>query len=191
VPSHIIPYNEWKPLNTELGRGLIRREALDLLGFPYTETEMGNFSISGDLELVCERFPINDLGSPADFCLKRERLKSLSNLHNRPLTDIQKSVQGKSSRKEAGVKLLMPRTVCQECIQINLLRHLNILLQCRSLGIKTNLHTADILCTVRILDMKMFSQIRALHLKLPCPSSHSRTPICKTAFEAHLSFTTR
>jgi len=38
-----------KPLDTELGRGLIRKEALDLLGYSYIETETGNFSISGDL----------------------------------------------------------------------------------------------------------------------------------------------
>lgn len=53
VPSHIIPYNEWKPLHTELGKGLVRKEALDLLGYSYTETEMGTFSLSGDLDLVC------------------------------------------------------------------------------------------------------------------------------------------
>ena len=108
MPSHIIPHNEWRPLNTELGRGSFRREALDLLGYPYIETETGNFSISGDLELVCERFLMNDLGSPADLCLKRQRLKSFSNFHTRPLTDIRKSGQRPSSRKEAGVKLLMP-----------------------------------------------------------------------------------
>lgn len=68
VPSHMVPDNEWKFLNTELGRGLIRREALDLLGYSYTETEMGKFSISGDLELVCERFLNKGLGSPAHIC---------------------------------------------------------------------------------------------------------------------------
>jgi hypothetical protein len=52
VPSHMIPYNEWKPLTTELDRGLVRREALDLLGYSYTETGTGKFSISEDLELV-------------------------------------------------------------------------------------------------------------------------------------------
>lgn len=68
----MISYNERKPLTTELGRGSIRGEALDLLGYSYTETEPGKFSILGDLELVCERFPIEDLGSPADFYLKIE-----------------------------------------------------------------------------------------------------------------------
>lgn len=56
----MIPYNEWEALNTEVGGGSIRREALDLLGYSYTETETGKFSISGDLHLVCERFPTDD-----------------------------------------------------------------------------------------------------------------------------------
>lgn len=55
VPSHMIPFNDWKPLNTELGRGLVRREALDLLGYSYAEKETGVFSISSDVELVCAR----------------------------------------------------------------------------------------------------------------------------------------
>lgn len=67
VPSHMIPYNENKPSTTELGRGLVRREALDLLAYSYTETETGNFSISGDLGLVSERCTINVLRSPADI----------------------------------------------------------------------------------------------------------------------------
>ena len=67
VPSHMIPKKEDKVLNTELGRGLIRREALDLLAYSYIETETGNFSISGNLRLVSERFTINVLFSPANF----------------------------------------------------------------------------------------------------------------------------
>ena len=55
VPSHMITYDGVEPLNTELGRGLIRREALDLLAYSYTETETGSFLISGHLELVSER----------------------------------------------------------------------------------------------------------------------------------------
>ncbi|KAL8706837.1 MAG: hypothetical protein Q9225_007904, partial [Loekoesia sp. 1 TL-2023] len=51
VPSHMIPYNEWKSLSTELDQGSIRKEALDLLGYSYRETGTGKFLISGDLEL--------------------------------------------------------------------------------------------------------------------------------------------
>lgn len=54
VPSHMIPYNEDKILKYRArGRGLIRREALDLLGYWYTR-RTGNYSISGDLRLVSE-----------------------------------------------------------------------------------------------------------------------------------------
>lgn len=49
VPSSMAIGYDRKPLDTELGRGLIRKEALDLLGYSYIETETGNFSISGDL----------------------------------------------------------------------------------------------------------------------------------------------
>ncbi len=107
VPSHLIPRYHRKPRSTELGRGMIRREALDLLGYSYTRSETGNFSISADLELVCERFQSDDLGLRADFCLKRVTLKSLSNFHTRPSKKTRKSVQRQSSRKEAGVKLSM------------------------------------------------------------------------------------
>ncbi len=56
VPSQMIPYNEDVPLNTEVGRGLVRREALNLLAYSYTETDTGSFLISGDLLLVSERY---------------------------------------------------------------------------------------------------------------------------------------
>ena len=59
VPSNMIPYNENNFLNTELGRGLIRKEALDLLRYSYTRSESGNFSIKGDLLPVSERLTIN------------------------------------------------------------------------------------------------------------------------------------
>lgn len=54
VPPYLVPYDEDKFMNTELGKGLIRREALDLLAYSYTETETGAFSVSGNLKLVCE-----------------------------------------------------------------------------------------------------------------------------------------
>ena len=58
VPSDMIPYNEDSCLNTELGSGLIRKEALDLLAYSYTRSETGNFSIKGDLGPVSERYTI-------------------------------------------------------------------------------------------------------------------------------------
>lgn len=70
VPSHMIPYNEDTPLSTELGRGLVRKEALDLLAYSYTETPTGSFSISANLELVCGRYPSDLLRLPANLALK-------------------------------------------------------------------------------------------------------------------------
>ena len=67
VPPHLVPYGEDKTMNTELGKGLIRREALDLLAYSYTETETGTFSVSGNLKLVREKHSIPILGLPADF----------------------------------------------------------------------------------------------------------------------------
>ena len=70
VPPYLVPYAENKLINTELGKGLIRREALDLLAYSYTEIETGTYSVSGDLKLVCERYSIHMLGLSADFVLK-------------------------------------------------------------------------------------------------------------------------
>ena len=72
VPSHMIPYNEDNFLNTELFRGLVRREALDLLAYSYNRSETGNVSISGDLGLVSERYTINVLISFTNFLAKGE-----------------------------------------------------------------------------------------------------------------------
>lgn len=67
VPSHMIPYGEDRCQNTEIGVGLVRREALDLLAYSYTRSETGNFSISGNLGLVSERYTVNVLIAPTDF----------------------------------------------------------------------------------------------------------------------------
>lgn len=67
VPPHLIPYGEDKAMNTELSKGLIRKEALDLLGYSYTELETGNFSVSSNLKVVCEKYLIHMLGSSANF----------------------------------------------------------------------------------------------------------------------------
>lgn len=53
VPSSLIPFNESQAQYTEIGKGWVRQEALDLLGYPYTETQSGHFSVSRDLEFVC------------------------------------------------------------------------------------------------------------------------------------------
>lgn len=51
-PQHMVHYNESENVSTELGQGLIRKEALDLLGYSYTYTGNGQYSLPGDLELV-------------------------------------------------------------------------------------------------------------------------------------------
>lgn len=88
VPLYLIPPSERKCLNTEVDKGLIRGEALDLLGYSYVETGTGKFSISGDLELVCERHFMRSPGLPANFCTNRAKLRSLSTFHIRPLRGI-------------------------------------------------------------------------------------------------------
>lgn len=52
VPSFLIPSNESEVQNTELGKGWVLREALDLLGYSYSETASGHFSIPRDLALA-------------------------------------------------------------------------------------------------------------------------------------------
>lgn len=59
----MVPSNEMELLNTELDIGLVRGEALDLLGYTYTETEAGKFVIQDDLELVCKGFLVDDSAS--------------------------------------------------------------------------------------------------------------------------------
>ena len=52
VPRQLIASDEPDPLFTEIGKGLVRQEVLDLLGHTYSETPSGHFSISGNLDLV-------------------------------------------------------------------------------------------------------------------------------------------
>lgn len=52
VPSTLITSNGSEPRFTEIGKGWVRQEALDLLSYTYTETPSGHFCISGNLELV-------------------------------------------------------------------------------------------------------------------------------------------
>lgn len=78
VPPRFIPSDELNCLNTEVDKGLVRGEALDLLGYSYIETDAGKLSISGDLELVSKKRPFRSgPGSLADFCTNRVKLKSL------------------------------------------------------------------------------------------------------------------
>lgn len=53
VPFSLIPSNEFLELRfTEIGKGWVRQEALDLFSYTYTETPSGHFCISGNLKLV-------------------------------------------------------------------------------------------------------------------------------------------
>ena len=54
VPFSLIPSNESEPQFTEIGKGWVRQEALDLFGYTYTETTSGHFCISGNLMLVSD-----------------------------------------------------------------------------------------------------------------------------------------
>ena len=72
VPSDMIPYNENSCLSTELGSGLIRKEALDLLTYSYTRSETGNFLIKGNLGPVSGRYTIIVLVSLTNILAKGE-----------------------------------------------------------------------------------------------------------------------
>jgi hypothetical protein len=52
VPPSLIPSNESEAPYTEIGKGWVRQEALNLLGYTYTETHSGHFSIPRDLKFV-------------------------------------------------------------------------------------------------------------------------------------------
>lgn len=54
VPLFLIPSEESEVQTTEIGKGWVRREALDLLGYSYSETPSGHFSIPRDLTFVSE-----------------------------------------------------------------------------------------------------------------------------------------
>ena len=65
VPSLLIPVDESEPRFTEIGKSWVRQEALDLLGYTYSETQSGHFCVSGNLELVsdtCLGLTMNSLG---------------------------------------------------------------------------------------------------------------------------------
>ena len=56
APLYRIPYDEREALTTRLAVGLVRREALDLLGYSYVTMKNGILSISEDLEFVSQDF---------------------------------------------------------------------------------------------------------------------------------------
>lgn len=66
VPEVLIPFNESEHWFTEIGKGWVRREALDIFSYTYTETSSGHFCISGNLELV---------GNMLSFCIAIEHPK--------------------------------------------------------------------------------------------------------------------
>lgn len=55
VPEYMMQIREIR--YTELGQGLVKKEALDLLGYSFEQTPSGHFSIVGDLDLVRRDFP--------------------------------------------------------------------------------------------------------------------------------------
>lgn len=56
VPSYMIPLGESGPFHTELGKGLVRREALELLGYSFDDENNGQYLVKGDLKFVCSTF---------------------------------------------------------------------------------------------------------------------------------------
>lgn len=52
VPTELIPTDDSDPVCTELNQGLVRKEALDLLGYSYEATPSGQFAIAGNLDMV-------------------------------------------------------------------------------------------------------------------------------------------
>lgn len=52
VPPWLIPSGEPEFLFTEIGKSWVRQEVLNLLGFTYSETQTGQFCVSGNLEFV-------------------------------------------------------------------------------------------------------------------------------------------
>ncbi|KAL9607493.1 MAG: hypothetical protein Q9167_007594 [Letrouitia subvulpina] len=52
VPSYMIPLGESGPFRTELGKGLVRREALQLLGYSFEDEDTGQYLVMGDLKFA-------------------------------------------------------------------------------------------------------------------------------------------
>ena len=52
VPKGLIPFEETVFTHTDLGPSLVLREALNLLGYSYSQVLPGQISVSGDLDLV-------------------------------------------------------------------------------------------------------------------------------------------
>ena len=54
APVFLIQSKNFEIQTTEIGKGWIRREALDLLGYSYSEAPSGYFSIPRNLEFVSD-----------------------------------------------------------------------------------------------------------------------------------------
>ena len=55
VPKHLIPAGGDKFMSTELGKGWVRQEALELLEYSYSPTKTESFLITGDLQVVSDK----------------------------------------------------------------------------------------------------------------------------------------
>ena len=80
VPDQLVPIDQRKFLTTEVSIGLVRREALELLGYSYEEMKTGTFAISGDLEQVCWIFSFRDLRPSLIFIRKQEDIEEMVKL---------------------------------------------------------------------------------------------------------------
>ena len=102
VPSNIIPENQDNISNTELGSGLIRKEALDLLAYSYTRSDTGNFSIKGDLGLVSERYIVKVLTSLTNFFCEGRNRRACQTFVPSPRTKYRRAFNDSHPRKRFG-----------------------------------------------------------------------------------------
>ena len=77
VPLSLIPANEPEFSVTEIGKGWVRQEALDLLCYSYNETPSGHFSISRDLDFVSEIISWTELAARLTDVLGKFEIEEL------------------------------------------------------------------------------------------------------------------
>lgn len=80
VPNQLVPHDQRRLVTTEVSIGLVRGEALDLLGYTYKDMSTEKFVISGDLEQVCWMFSFLDLRQQLIFIRKQEEIEELVKL---------------------------------------------------------------------------------------------------------------
>ena len=75
VPQELIPgEEEYKFNTTELIDGVIRKSALDLLGYVYKDVEVGKFAVQADLEFVSQNATsLSKICSSSDLIQERDR----------------------------------------------------------------------------------------------------------------------